>query len=55
MPPMSDFFAMGGYAVFVWSAYGLGAVVVFWNALSARALHRAALADARRRLSSAAP
>ena len=25
---MSEFFAMGGYAAFVWSAYGLTAVVM---------------------------
>jgi heme exporter protein D len=30
---MSDFFAMGGYAFFVWSAYGLSAVVLALNVL----------------------
>ena len=25
---MSEFFAMGGYAVFIWSAYGVAAVVL---------------------------
>ena len=25
---MSEFFSMGGYAVFVWSAYGISALVL---------------------------
>lgn len=29
---MADFLAMGGYAFFVWSAYGLVAVVLIGNA-----------------------
>ncbi len=47
---MTEFFHMGGYAAFVWSAYGLLVVVVVWNVFSARALYRAAQAAARRRL-----
>ncbi|MHB8453652.1 MAG: heme exporter protein CcmD [Acidiferrobacterales bacterium] len=31
----SVFFAMGGYAVYVWSAYGFAALVLAWNLLSA--------------------
>ncbi len=31
----SVFFAMGGYAVYVWSAYGFAALVLAWNFLSA--------------------
>jgi len=27
---VSEFFNMGGYAVFVWSSYGLTAVVLAW-------------------------
>ena len=27
----SEFFNMGGYAVFVWSSYGLTVVVLAWN------------------------
>jgi len=30
---MRDFFWMGGYAFYVWTAYGLAFVVLFWNAL----------------------
>jgi heme exporter protein D len=26
---LSDFFAMGGYAAFVWPAYGLAALILF--------------------------
>lgn len=32
---MSDFLAMGGYAFFVWSAYGLSAVVLGLNVVAA--------------------
>jgi heme exporter protein D len=49
---MSNFFAMGGYAFFVWSAYALFGIVVLWNIVSARACYRTALADAKRRLTS---
>ncbi len=30
MASLSDFFAMGGYAAFVWPAYGLTAAVMIW-------------------------
>ncbi len=30
----SDFFAMGGYALYVWSAYGFAAVVLIVNVLA---------------------
>jgi heme exporter protein CcmD len=33
---MSEFLDMGGYAVFVWSSYGLGAAAVIFNIFSAR-------------------
>ena len=32
---MSEFFAMGGYALFVWSAYGLSAIVLGLNVVAA--------------------
>jgi heme exporter protein D len=32
---MKDFFAMGGYGLFVWSAYGLSAVVIIANVVLA--------------------
>ena len=31
---MSEFFHMGGYAVYVWSSYGISAVVLTWVFLS---------------------
>lgn len=34
---MSEWLAMDGYAVFVWSSFALTAGVVVWNVLSARA------------------
>jgi len=27
---MAEFFAMGGYAAYVWPAYALGAVILVW-------------------------
>lgn len=31
---VSEFFHMGGYAVYVWSSYGISAVVLAWVFLS---------------------
>lgn len=31
MKSLAEFFAMGGYAVYVWSSYALAAVVLVWN------------------------
>jgi heme exporter protein D len=47
---MNDFVAMGGYGAYVWSAYGLAALVVGWNVLAARRYARRAEAIARARL-----
>ena len=44
---MSEFFAMGGYAFYVWGAYGVTALVVLAEVLALRARRRAALAEAR--------
>lgn len=33
MNALEEFFAMGGYAVYVWSSYALAAVVLIWNAV----------------------
>lgn len=38
----SDFFQMGGYAVYVWTSYGLALIVLLANLLSARKRHREA-------------
>jgi len=37
------FFAMGGYAVYVWSAYGFAALVLLWNLVSALRKRKLAL------------
>jgi heme exporter protein D len=31
---MSEFFAMGGYAFYVWTAYGVFAIVMIWSYLA---------------------
>lgn len=33
---MAEFLNMGGYASFVWTAYGLSAVALIWLAMSSR-------------------
>jgi len=47
---LSHFLSMGGYAMFVWPAYAITLVVLVGNVMAARASHRRALAEARRRL-----
>lgn len=37
---MSEFFAMGGYGLYVWSAYAVTAVVLIGNVIAAVGLHR---------------
>jgi len=32
----SEFFAMGGYGLYVWGSYGMAAVVLVFNVLAAR-------------------
>jgi len=32
----SEFFAMGGYGLYVWGSYGMAALVLVFNVLSAR-------------------
>jgi heme exporter protein D len=49
----ADFMHMGGYARYVWPAYGLTALVLAWNAWSALRLRREQLAAARRRATAA--
>ena len=44
---MSEFFAMGGYAFYVWGSYGVAALVVVVEILSARSRRRTVLAEAR--------
>lgn len=51
---MADFLAMGGYAEFVWSAFGVWFACVIFNIVSARrrmraSIERATVAAARQR------
>jgi heme exporter protein D len=32
----SEFFAMGGYGLYVWGSYGMAALVLLFNVLAAR-------------------
>jgi heme exporter protein CcmD len=49
-----DFWAMGGYARYVWPCIGLGLAVLYWNLWSARRFYAAALRRAERKLAMAA-
>lgn len=42
---MSEFLAMGGYAVYVWGCFGAGLAVLVWNALAPRLARRALLRE----------
>jgi heme exporter protein D len=44
---MTEFFAMGGYALYVWGSFGATAVIIVAEILSVRARRRAALDLAR--------
>jgi heme exporter protein D len=47
---MNDFFAMGGYAAYVWPAYAVFFVVLALEALAPRGQRKRLLADIRGRL-----
>ena len=47
---MSHFFAMGGYARYLWPSYGITLLAVVLNIVWAQGLLRRAKTDARRRL-----
>ncbi|MET0548627.1 MAG: heme exporter protein CcmD [Xanthomonas sp.] len=47
---MSGFWAMGGYAVYVWSAYALALVVLLLDSLLPRRRQRRLLAEIRAQL-----
>ena len=47
---LQHFINMGGYAQYVWPAYGLTALVLLWNWWSARRSESDAQAAARRRM-----
>jgi heme exporter protein D len=40
MKHLQEFLAMGGYAFYVWSAYGLGLVILVWNVVAPRRRER---------------
>lgn len=40
---LSEFFAMGGYALYVWGSFGITALVVVLEIWEVRARHRAVL------------
>lgn len=44
---MTEFFAMGGYAFYVWSAYGITALAVIIEVVSIRSRRNRALDEAR--------
>ena len=46
---MQEFFNMGGYAAYVWSAFGITMLVLVLNVILARRHHRNAATHARRR------
>jgi len=46
---LQEFLKMGGYAGYVWSAYGLTFLVLVWNWWSARRCEAEGQASARRR------
>lgn len=50
MSAMSAFLDMGGYAAFIWPAYGVTVVVLALNIIWARGSFRRALQAARRRI-----
>jgi heme exporter protein D len=44
---MTEFFAMGGYAFYVWGAYGVTALVLAVEVLALRGRRKSALEEAR--------
>ena len=47
---LSEFLNMGGYAVYVWTSYGIAAVVLIANLVIPMQKHRLVVARLRRRL-----
>ncbi|NDE01565.1 MAG: heme exporter protein CcmD [Gammaproteobacteria bacterium] len=52
---MSDFFSMGGYALFLWPAYAVTLLAIVVNVYTARRDLQSARMEARRRLSAGSP
>ena len=55
MSSASEFWDMGGYGFFVWSAYAVWAAVMLWNVLSPWLRHRAVTRRLERRARSGHP
>ncbi len=55
MQTLSHFLAMGGYGFFVWSAYGLSALVLVLNVIFAIRRERFLLAELARKATPSAP
>jgi heme exporter protein CcmD len=47
---VSEFFAMGGYGIYLWPAYGIGFGIVILNFVLASSSLKSAQQQARRRL-----
>ncbi len=47
---MREFFAMGGYAFYVWTSYALACVILAWNILLPHRVHKRFISRLRRRL-----
>ena len=44
---VSEFVAMGGYGLFVWTSFGVTALCLLWEVIALRRRHAAAIARAR--------
>ena len=53
MSTMAEFWHMGGYGFFVWSAYAIWAAVMLWNVLLPWIRHRALTRQLERRVRAA--
>ncbi|MEM7467710.1 MAG: heme exporter protein CcmD [Pseudomonadota bacterium] len=42
---LSDFFAMGGYAEYVWSAFAISAIVIVANVVASQSHRRRVIAE----------
>lgn len=47
---LSEFFYMGGYAFYVWTAYGIALVVLLFNAIAPLRYHQRLCAELARKL-----
>ncbi len=46
---MSEFFNMGGYAIYVWPSYGLAAIILWLNWYLPKRQHKQVLQQLKRR------